>query len=304
MIQNANKAATKVRELHISEVIVATADYQTALDFWCTLLGYSVLYQTHHTAPELLELWHVSADEIGRRALLGESHFHTRIQLVEVLHPSAPLKKAVGNLDALPKTLNLLVKDLPAVWQRLKNAGVTVNNDWVEYEAHGLRYRDAHITGPDNSGIGLLEVLDKEYLVNNLGIGEPASLACTVENMTQEATFYDQLGGRLELDEYFSGQAIEKLVGLPPGGSLHMQLFGPEATHSRIELVSYGIPMTSHYKNAKFPHTGVLFVHLAGGSFSLAADSDSTFSTVKVWNKTQQMLRFQSPAGATVILCK
>ncbi|GGF60547.1 VOC family protein [Alteromonas lipolytica] len=298
--------AAQLEDLYIKEIVIATADYAAATAFWCEQLGYQQVNQQTTTDPALLKLWQVSAERIGRRALLGLANAHTSIHLVEVIQPASPLKQHASNLDAIPKTLNLLVKDLPNLWLRLKEAGVTMKTDWVEYEQDGRRYRDAHITGPDYTGIGLLEVLDEEYPVNHLGIGEPASFTCTIEDIATEANFYTQLGGQKVLDEHFWGQAIEKLVGLPPGGSLHMQLFGPRTTHSRIELVSYGIPMTSHYERARFPHTGALFTHIASGALTptLPTDGDTELTAVKVWNTPVQMARLQSPAGATVLVCK
>lgn len=298
--------AAQLEDLYIKEVIISTANFAAARAFWCEQMGYQVLQQTATTDPGLLSLWQVSAKDIQRRAMLGLPDAHTTLHLVEVLQPAVPLKQNVANLDALPKTLNLLVKDLPAVCQRLRAAGVTIKTGWVEYTQNGRHYRDAHIIGPDNTGIGLLEVLDEDYHVNDMGIGEPASFTCTVEDIAEEANFYTKLGGQKVLDEHFWGQAIEKLVGLPPGGSLHMQLFGPRTTHSRIELVSYGIPMTSHYERARFPHTGALFTHIASGTLTptLPADCDTELTAVTIWNTTQQMTRLQTPAGATVILCK
>lgn len=298
---NQANARLNISDFYLREVVIATADYAAAVLFWCDTLGYELLHQQSTTDPALLELWQVNQALIGRRALLGLPDTHTTIHLVEVSGAASPLKEGVGNLDALPKTLNLLVKDLPEVWERLKNNGVVMKTPWVEYEQEGHRYRDAHIVGPDLTGIGLLEVLDEEYQVNSQGIGEPASFTYTVENISQEAQFYSNLGGQLVLDEHFAGEAIEKLVGLPQGGSLHMQLFGPQSSHSRVELVSYGIPMVSHYERAKFPHTGAIFAHI---NMKDLTDMQSLQCTpVSIWKETQIMARAITPQGAVVILC-
>lgn len=288
-------------DFFLKEIVITTQDYFSALTFWHDTIGYELLHQQSTTDSALLNLWQADTSQINRRALLGLPHSHTSIHLVEIVKPDLPLKAHAGNLDALPKTLNLLVRDLPAVWSRLKAAGVTMNTDWVEYEQDGRRYRDAHITGPDLTGIGLLEVLDEEYQVNPQGIGEPASFTFTVEDIVSEANFYKNLGGKLVLDAQFSGAAIEKLVGLPQGGSLHMQLFGPASSHSRVELVSYGIPMTSHYDRAGIPHTGAIFAHLAVKN--LHQISNIQCATVNVWHTKQTMAKLQTPAGAPVIVC-
>lgn len=293
-------------DLFVSEIIIATADFDASLQFWVKQIGYPCLATKSTTDASLLKLWQVDANNIGRRALLGQQHDLSHIHLVEVLAPIHPLKQHAGNLDALPKTINLLVKDLPAVWQRLYDKGVTMKTKWVEYENAGERFRDAHIVGPDATGIGLLEALDQDYSVNELGIGAPASFTFTVEDMAKESDFYQQLGGQLQLNQTFSGPAIEELVGLPPGGSLHMKLFGPNAVQSRIELVSYGIPMTSHYHQATFPHTGALFAHIA--TKKLPGESQRlpniNSELVTTWQSQQALMRLNTPAGATVILCQ
>lgn len=289
-------------DFFIEEVILTTTDYDAALSFWCEQLGYNMLYQQNLTDPALLDLWQVSPHQVNRRALLGLPNAHTAIHLVELLTSATPLKEGVNNLDALPKTLNLLVKDLPVLWEKLKAAGVAMKTEWVEYEQEGRFYRDAHIIGPDLTGIGLLEVLDEDYAVNTFGIGEPASFTSTVENIVRESEFYQQLGGQIVLDEYFSGQAIETLVGLPQGGSLRMQLLGPALSHSRVELVSYGIPMTSHYHRVNFKSTGAILPLIATSAAHLP--DTIHFVPVSIWNTTKQMARLVSPAGATIMLCR
>ena len=291
-------------DIHIGEVVIATATFSQSLAFWHEHFGYEVCHLVTTTDPSLLALWQVSEQDIGRRALLAIQGAHTKIHLVEVLQPAAPLKQGVGNLDALPKTLNLLVKDLPSVWQRLSDAGVHMKTKWVEYEEEGVTYRDAHIIGPDESGIGLLEAVGEDYPVNLHNIGEPASFVCTVESMSAESKFYRALGCSLRLDHEFSGPAIEQLVGLPSGASLHMQLFGPQKSHSRIELVSYGSPMHSHYSRAKFPHTGALFacLNINASAQQLAEKTGATFHSVSLWGEDRQLAKLRSPAGATVIL--
>lgn len=296
--------STEDNNLFVSEIIIATADFDAALQFWVRKIGYSCLATRSTTDTALLELWQVNASDIGRRALLGQQHDLSHIHLVEVLNPLPPLKQHVGNLDALPKTINLLVKDLPAVWQRLHDSDVTMKTQWVEYENDGERFRDAHIIGPDATGIGLLEALDNDYPVNELGIGAPASFTFTVEDMTKESDFYRQLGGKVQLNKEFSGQAIEELVGLPPGESLLMQLYGPNEVQSRIELVSYGIPMVSHYHRATFPHTGALFAHIATNTLPNTTFPNSAIAFVTTWQSQQALQRLKTPAGATVILCK
>jgi len=296
--------AVLMPEIYVREVVISTATLAQAVHFWCGWLGFSVLAEVDGASPALALLWQTKPEQIGKRLLLGQPDFLCRIHLVEVVNAGYPIRRDASALDALPKTLNLLVRNLPDIWQRLHDLGANMRSNWVEYELDGQRYRDAHLLGPDHSGIGLLEVLDADYPVNQFGIGEPASFTYTVERLPAEQAFYQALGAQLRLDRVFSGPAIEQLVGLPEGGSLQMLLFGPQHPVARLELVSYGIKMAAHYGKAVFPNTGLLWVHIEikGKKAEPAVLRDATFYNVKLWQELQKIARIQTPCGSWITL--
>lgn len=298
-------SGTEINSFRVAETVTATADFDASLQFWCGLFGLEVLAEAQGLDAGMATLWQVDAELVGRRALLGVPGGLASIHLVEVLLPGKPLREGVGSLDALPKTLNLLVRNLPEVWQRLHNAGAHMKGEWVEYTQDGRSYRDAHVMGPDFANVGLLEVLDEDYPVNELGIGQPASFTFTIEDMAREQAFYQALGGELRLDCFFDGPAIESLVGLPAGGSLEMKLLGPQVTAARLELVSYGVPMPGHYDRACLPATGMLMVHLEGVAADVQArlaDHDVRFVQASPWGRVKKMAALTAPSGARLTI--
>lgn len=296
---------TEITGFRVSETVTATADFASSLKFWCELLSLEDLAEAHGLDRGMASLWQVDANIIGRRVLLGMPGGVSSIHLVEVLTPGKPVREDVGALDALPKTLNMLVRNLPEVWQRMKDAGVHMKGPWVEYEHDGKAYRDAHILGPDFANVGLLEALDEDYPVNHLGIGQPGSFTFTIEDMAREDAFYRTLGGEVRLDRYFGGPAIESLVGLPAGGSLHMKLFGPAATAARLELVSYGTAMHSHYDSARLPATGTIMVHIEGVPTDLGPLVPQVkFIQAAPWGTLKHMAALTAPSGARLTIAQ
>ncbi len=84
-----------------------------------------------------------------------------------------------------------------------------------------------------------------------------------------------------------------------------MRLYGPEQAHARVEVVSYGIAMTSHYSRAKFPTTGALMVLVEGVSetqIEQLKQAGSPTHVVTNWQDKEIMTRLTAPSGATVIL--
>lgn len=285
---------------NINEVIMTTADIVCAKKFWCDLLGLEVLAENNVTDTSLRQLWQAQNVDIKNRLLLGHKHSLCKIHLVELASPGICLREHTNSLDAQAKTINLLVKDLPKVWQRLRELGADLKGEWVEYEAQGQIYRDAHIIGPDHVGVGLVEIIGEDYPVNLCGIGEPVSFTFTVDNINDEQDFYCNLGGQIRLDEKFSGPAIESLVGLPAGGSLNMKLIGPKAPIARLELVSYDHPMINHYSKAEFPAIGVLLVHLEGIKEEVMAEHINHAVEASPWGISKKMIALQAPSGARI----
>jgi|GEM_PF-4963677 len=290
--------------LHVAEVVMATGDFEVALGFWQELLGLVILDRADGVDIGTASLWRIETQAVGRRVLLGRPGGLCAIHLVELTTPGEPLRSGAGPLDALPKTLNLLVRDLPALWERLRGRGALMKGGWVEYEHEGGTYRDAHVLGPDCTNIGLLEIVGADYPVNAQGVGEPASFTFTVSDMAAEQAFYVALGGQLRLDRFFDGPAIEALVGLPPGGSLDMKLYGPGQAAARVELVSYGMPMRSRYAEAHMPATGALTVHLCGADMARAAAALQPYAPQIIdaapWGVSRPTLLATAPSGARV----
>jgi hypothetical protein len=190
----------------------------------------------------------------------------TVLHLVEFDEPGPPVRAGAGPFDACPKTINFLCRDLPDVYRALAGRGARFVSHWVEYEQGGIHYRDVHLTGPDALNIGLLELVGGDYEVNGRGVGAVAAACFTQDAPTAAALAAGALGLPLAFDEVLAGEAVETLVGLPPGGALMMQLYGGPEARGRLEFVSYrGAAGDNRYGRARPPATGLLHPRVRAG---------------------------------------
>lgn len=285
---------------HIDSVIVGVSNLEESLRVWRDQLGLRELWRSDGCCPHLASALGASAGDIVAQVSLGWSGRGGNIHLLAFANPAAPVREQAGPLDACPKNLNMRVRDLPALCEVIESKGLTLRSPWVEYESDGTRYRDAHVEGPDATNIGLLEIVGDEYAVNDIGVGDLAACALTVEDLPAEAGFWRKLGFNCVLDRHFSGPAMETLIGLPENASLHMQLYGGEEPWARVELVSYGCAMSSHYPRARVPSTGAIGLVVAGLADEINASLWPASRQVDFRGSQQRLATLDSPAGLQV----
>src|SRR5690606_18918318 len=111
----------------------------------------------------------------------------------------------------------------------------------------------------------LLEVIGPGYDTpmspkHYAGIGP---LVTIVPDGRAEAAFYrGVLGMATTLELLIQGPEIEKVVGLPPGSGLDLQVFGdPDDPLGRVEIIEYqNVAGANLYPKAVPPATGILHV--------------------------------------------
>ena len=113
----------------------------------------------------------------------------------------------------------------------------------------------------DSTNVVLIEVDNWPVQLSPHHYGAVTSFVMTVPDTAAEANFYSELFGmRLLMEHRISGEAIEKVVGLPSGAALDMRLLGADDNlYGRVELICYeGLSGANLYPRARPPATGAL----------------------------------------------
>lgn len=242
----------------IDQLLIGCSDLRRSLAFFSGLLGLegSGLRPDPPALPGCAAQLRAECRVGTAAASTGDD---TQLHLVEFVEPRGAVRRASGPFDRCPKTVNFLCRNLPDLYRTLEARGVRFTSQWVDYEKAGVHYRDVHLPGPDAQNIGLLELVDGDYAVNDRGVGAIASVCFTQRDPLEAETLASMLALPRVFDETLSGEAVETLVGLPPGGALVMRLYGGDQPIGRFEFVSYrGATGENRYGLAQPPAVGLL----------------------------------------------
>lgn len=264
----------------IDQLLIGCADLGHSRAFFTELFGLAV-QPLRSTPPPLPGSSHALRAEC---ALTGMAETgDTLLHLVSFERPGAAVRDGAGRHDACPKTINFLCRNLPDRYRELQAAGVHFASDWVEYEKHGVHYRDVHLTGPDHQNIGLLELVGETYPVNDRGIGTIAAVCFTQSAIAEADALAHALDLTLAFDETLSGEAMETLVGLPHGAALIMHLYGDESPRGRLEFVEYrGAGGSNRYSTARPPASGLLHARIHVEDFDPTESAAEATPTLKL----------------------
>jgi catechol 2,3-dioxygenase-like lactoylglutathione lyase family enzyme len=255
----------------IAVVTVGVENIDRALDLWSGTLGFRCLERKRGSDPSLSRLWDLEPDRIVDQVLLGTPGVESgRLHLVQFRDPLPPVRQGAANTDLCPKNLDVACTDLPTRFKELQTAGFTFRSDWVQYSIENLEVREVQMGVHDELNLVFVELIGQKLPYTAQGYAGLTSLVSIVPDVAAEERFYaDLLGlpsaGRHLLD----GPAIEKMIGLPAGGSLDVRLLSsPDEVFGRVELIQYrGIVGDDLYPRARpgalgFLHVGFLTTDL------------------------------------------
>jgi len=257
-----NKAFSIVQTY--SHITVGVRSLKAASHFWTDVIGLHT--EDHQTGPNpvLAGLWGLQADDISAQALLRQSPQLPGLHLIEFANPEPPVRLDAPVVSRLPKNIDIYTQDLPATYEHLSSLGYRFRSNWSETESHGIRFREVHMAGHDDTNIVLLQILDQEMDWTPQGFAAVGALVCTVDDANQEAAFHQSLLGLdMIMDNRLAGPEIESLIGLPKGSGLQVRLLGDENDWmGRLEIIEYeNLPGENRYPRAVPPALGCLHVN-------------------------------------------
>lgn len=226
----------------IAVVTVGVENINKALDLWQSIFQFTL--RTRKTGADygLSQIWKLKEDSITDQALLYTPGLAMGyLHLVEFKDPLPPIRSDAAISDLCPKNIDVACTELPTRFNELKELGFEFRSDWVQYEAAGHVVREVQMPGHDDTNIGFLDIKGQDYPFTPSGYAGLSCIVSIVPNVAEEETFYMDIlelpsAGRHTLD----GPEFEKMVGLPPGGSMDLRLLSePDNIFGRVELIEY-----------------------------------------------------------------
>lgn len=290
-----------------SHITLGVRSLEAASHFWTDMIGFNT--EHHRTGPDplLAELWGLQAEDISAQAILRQSTKLPGLHLVEFTNPEPPVRRDAPVVSRLPKNIDIYTRDLPATFGHLSSLGYRFRSNWSETESHGIRFREVHMAGHDDTNIVFLQILDEEMDWTPQGFAGVGALVCTVDDANQEAEFHQSLLGLdMIMNNRLAGPEIESLIGLPKGSGLQVRLLGDENDWmGRLEIIEYeNLPGENRYPRAVPPALGCLHVNyltdnpeLVTGFLSKNNIPFERHHDVSLIYGKGDLLRLQAPGG-------
>ena len=207
-----------------------------------------------------------SKTEITKQALLATPKIDVgKIHLVQFKNPSTAVRQNANATDLGPKNLDVTCLDLPSKYDELIKMGYQFRSEYVGYqiESIGADVLEVQMPGHDHTNIIFVEQLGEKIQLSEKGYGGITSLVTIVSELDEETNFFMDIFSLKEaVSEDLFGEHVEKMIGLPKGGGLRLNLLeGDEIDrYGRVELVAYigAEKQDDLYKIANPPALGTL----------------------------------------------
>ena len=250
----------------IDTIIVGVQNINEAIELWVNQFGLNIVSEREGIDADLSRLWQLEDDEITKQALLATPKIDVgKIHLVQFKNPSTAVRQNANATDLGPKNLDVTCLDLPSKYDELIKMGYQFRSEYVEYqiESIGADVLEVQMPGHDHTNIIFVEQLGEKIQLSKRGYGGITSLVTIVSELDEETDFFMDIFSLKEaLSEDLFGEHVEKMIGLPKGGGLRLNLLeGDEIDrYGRVELVAYigAEKQDDLYKIANPPALGTL----------------------------------------------
>ena len=250
----------------IDTIIVGVQNINEAIELWVNQFGLDIVSEREGIDADLSRLWQLEDDEITKQALLATPKIDVgKIHLVQFKNPSTAVRQNANATDLGPKNLAVTCLDLPSKYDELIKMGYQFRSEYVGYqiESIGADVLEVQMPGHDHTNIIFVEQLGEKIQLSERGYGGITSLVTIVSELDEETDFFmDILSLKEALSEDLFGEHVEKMIGLPKGGGLRLNLLeGDEIDrYGRVELVAYigAEKQDDLYKIANPPALGTL----------------------------------------------
>ena len=229
----------------IDTIIVGVQNIDEAIELWVNQFGLDIVSEREGIDADLSRLWQLEDDEITKQALLATPKIDVgKIHLVQFKNPSTAVRQNANATDLGPKNLDVTCLDLPSKYDELIKMGYQFRSEYVGYqiESIGADVLEVQMPGHDHTNIIFVEQLGEKIQLSEKGYGGITSLVTIVSELDEETDFFiDIFSLKQALSEDLFGEHVEKMIGLPKGGGLRLNLLeGDEIDrYGRVELVAY-----------------------------------------------------------------
>ena len=229
----------------IDSIVVGVQNIDEASELWVDQFGLDVVSKREGIDSDLSRLWQLKDDEVVKQALLATPKIDVgKIHLVQFKNPSTAVRQNANATDLGPKNLDVTCLDLPSKYDELIKMGYQFRSEYVGYkiESIGADVLEVQMPGHDHTNIIFVEQLGEKIQLSESGYGGITSLVTIVSELDEETNFFmDIFSLKQALSEDLFGEHVEKMIGLPKGGGLRLNLLeGDEIDrYGRVELVAY-----------------------------------------------------------------
>ena len=250
----------------IDTIIVGVQNINEAIELWVNQFGLDIVSEREGIDADLSRLWQLEDDEITKQALLATPKIDVgKIHLVQFKNPTTAVRQNANATDLGPKNLDVTCLNLPSKYDELIKMGYQFRSEYVGYkiESIGADVLEVQMPGHDHTNIIFVEQLGEKIQLSKRGYGGITSLVTIVSELDEETDFFMDIFSLKEaLSEDLFGEHVEKMIGLPKGGGLRLNLLeGDELDrYGRVELVAYigAEKQDDLYKIANPPALGTL----------------------------------------------
>ena len=282
----------------IAAAVVGVASLPVALDLWRDVFGFELIAQQAGADASLESYWQLPTGGIKAQALVSTPGIATgRVWLIEFTNPGLPVRHGAATIDLCPKSLNLAPRDLPALYEEMLARGLSFRSPSVKYPAGVFDVHEVQLLAHDGLNLGLLEMIGLPFAFNERGYAGITNFVAVVADIEAETNFYREAFGLELIGEHrLRGEQIEKLIGLPAGTVLAMNIFGAkENPYGQMQLVAYqGAQGTNRYPSARPPACGQLHPVWLTKRLDAFGGGGSTIHTLL---GTVEAVRIQTPGG-------
>jgi catechol 2,3-dioxygenase-like lactoylglutathione lyase family enzyme len=295
----------------VAHIVVAVADMGPVEKLWCGHFGLELVARSYGPDQGLSRIWGLADDAIAGQLLLRTPGAQSGwLHFVQFRQPGRPVREGAKNTDLCPKNLDVNCVDIESRVAELGQDGFEFRSEVSDYSFDDISAREVQMPAHDDTNVVLIEVMDWPISLSSKNYGGVSSFVITVPDTGVEAEFFTALFGHEQLMHHrISGEAIEKVIGLPPGAALDMRVLGdPEDYYGRLELITYeGLRGENLFPLACPPALGALLCRFAVANadalLSVAAErgwqADDYGNAALLFGKAR-LVSLRSPAGFTL----
>ena len=242
---------------------IGVADLERAVHLWVDIIGYEIVASRTGQDDQLAKQWDIPIASVMEQVLLAYADSSDgRILLVKTVDAGPSVRAEAALFDECAKNIDIYVTNVLSKGEEMKSHGYFSRNACPsEITAEdGTCFREMHFHIHDDINLVLLELVNETNTFNKKGFGQIGPIISVVQHIDLEKKFYQEIL-QLEMlsNNFFNGEEIERMIGLPPRAGLDVSIWGAQGQRSaQLELVQYhGVKGKSLFNRGTLPNCGL-----------------------------------------------